>query len=350
MKVLIVSTPWYPSPPIAYGGIELVTWNLARGLAGLGCDVTLFAPPGEVESDARIRRVRCVAGDLADPHPSVEPDHLAGLSALLDRASFDVVSDHTVAGATTAIQAGVPCAVTAHRELTGERRAVYGRLATEAALVATSRRQAAAAAGMPVARVIPHGVDTDRLRPVETPSRDYLLFLGSMNENKGADLAVEVARISGRRLVIAAKCSEPGEIEYFESRIRPELDEQVSFVGEVGGEAKRAIIANAAALLFTTRWDEAFGLVVAEALSCGTPVVAFEVGAATEAIDHGRSGYLVRTAAEMAAAVAELGSLSPEHGRAVARLRYDYRVMARSYLELFQEIADETDPRLRREA
>ena len=350
MKVLVVSTPWYPSPPLAYGGIELVTWNLARGLAGFGCEVTLFAPPGELESDARVRRVRCAAGDLAHPDPSVEAAHLDSLAALLERESFDVVSDHTLTGAALAVHARIPCAVTAHRELSGDRTALYARIAAKAALVAVSSRQAAASGGIPIARVIPHGIDTDHLRPVADPSRDYLLFLGSMNENKGVDLAIEVARISGRRLVIAAKCSEPGEIEYFRSRIRPELDAQVSFVGEVGGHAKTALIANAAALLFTTRWDEAFGLVITEALSCGTAVIAFDVGAARDAIDHGRSGYLVRSVQEMAAAVEELGSLAPGHGRAVARLRYDYRMMARSYLELFGEIANEEDPRLRREA
>ncbi len=349
MKVLVVSTPWYPSPPRAYGGVELVTWNLSRGLAGLGCEVTLLAPAGEGEDDARIRRVRCAGGDLARPDPRVETSHLSSLSGLLERERFDVVSDHTLAGARLAADLGVPCVVTAHRELHGPVGAPYRNLGDTAALVAVSGRQAAAAE-VPVARVIPHGIDTDRLRPARSPSRDYLLFLGSMNENKGVDLAVQAALAARRRLVIAAKCAEPREIAYFESRIRPHLGDEVSFVGEVGGTAKADLIANAAALLFPTRWEEAFGLVIAEALSCATPVISFDVGAAREAVDHGRSGYIVDDVEEMAAAVEWLDRLDPAHGRMVARMRFDYRGMARAYSELFRELAAEDQSPLRREA
>ena len=349
MKVLVVSTPWYPSPPRAYGGIELVTWNLARGLAGLGCEVTLLAPPGEQEHDARIRRARCAGGDLARPDARVETSHLSSVTELLERERFAVVSDHTLVGARPAADLGVPCVVTAHRELHGPVGAPYRGLGDTAALVAVSRHQAAAAE-LPVARVIPHGIDTDRLRPAVSPSRDYLLFLGSMNENKGADLAVQAALAAGRRLVIAAKCAQPSELDYFEHRIRPQLGEQVSFVGEVGGTAKADLIANAAALLFPTRWEEAFGLVLAEALSCATPVISFDVGAAREAVDHGRSGYIVADVEEMAAAVQRLDRLDPAHGRTIARMRFDYRGMARAYLELFRELATEDESPLRREA
>ncbi len=350
MRVLVVSTPWYPSPPPAYGGIELVAWNLSRGLAGLGCEVTLLAPPGEVEDDPRIRRVRCPGGDLARSDPTVDAAHLSTLSRLLERESFDVISDHTLAGARLAAHAGIPCVVTAHREMNGPMGGLYRQLGDGAALVAISRRQAATASGVPIARVIPHGIDTDRLRPVPTPSRDYLLFLGSMNENKGVDIAVQAAHAAKRSLIIAAKCSEPHEISYFESRIRPFLGNGVSFVGEVGGMAKVDLIANAAALLFPTRWEEAFGLVIAEALSCSTPVIAFDVGAAREAVDHGRSGYIVRDANEMSAAVERLHRLAPGHGRAVAAMRFDYRVMARAYLELIQELVGQEGAPLRREA
>src|SRR5205823_5930471 len=145
--------------------------------------------------------------------------------------------------------------------------------------------------------------------PYRAVAGDYLLFLGRLSPDKGAGRAIEAARKADVPLLLAGKMREPWERDYFEARVAPYLSDEIQYLGEVGHERKLELLAGARALLFPIRWNEPFGLVMLEALACGTPVLAFPEGAAPEVVDHGRTGFLCRDETEMAEAVGQLGEL-----------------------------------------
>ena len=177
----------------------------------------------------------------------------------------------------------------------------YQRHGHKARLVAISRSQAASApAGVRIGDVVPNPIAVDRW-PLRAEKQDYLLWIGRMDPVKGAHRAIEAARLAGRTLVLAGPV-QTGQEEYFRERIEPHIDgRRVHYVGEVGGTAKQELFANAAALLMPVRWREPFGMVMVEALACGTPVIAFPEGAAAEIVIDGENGMLVADEAEMAA-------------------------------------------------
>jgi len=175
-------------------------------------------------------------------------------------------------------------------------------------VVAISHSQRRAAPEVPVAAVIHHGVDPASF-PVSPGTGGYVMFLGRMNPDKGAHRAIAVARAAGKQIVLAAKMWEPAKRRYFTECVEPLLGPDAVYVGDVGGVRKLGLLANAEALLNPIRWPEPFGLVMIEALVCGTPVLTFAEGAAPEIVEHGRSGFLCDDEDDMAAAVATCARL-----------------------------------------
>jgi len=173
--------------------------------------------------------------------------------------------------------------------------------------------------------------------PFHAAKEDYLLFIGQIASIKGAHLAVEVARRLGMRLIIAGKV-DPRNRQYFAETIEPYIDgKQIQFLGEVGYE-KRELYANARCLLMPICWEEPFGLVMAEAMACGTPVIAFNRGSAPELIVDGETGYIVRDADEMADAVGRLDRLDPHRCRQHVQENFDTPIMVQRYLEVYERI------------
>jgi glycosyltransferase involved in cell wall biosynthesis len=182
-----------------------------------------------------------------------------------------------------------------------------------------------------------NGIDVHSF-PFRDQKDDFLLFLSRISEEKGPHLAVEVARRTGRRLVIAGKVDE-SDREFYTSVVEPLIDgEQVVFLGEADGRMKRDLYSRAHALLMPITWDEPFGLVLAEAQACGTPVISMNRGAAPEIVAHGKTGFIVDTVEEMAAAVRRVPEISPAACRAHVELNFDARVMADSYLRMYGSI------------
>jgi glycosyltransferase involved in cell wall biosynthesis len=170
--------------------------------------------------------------------------------------------------------------------------------------------------------------------------KDYLLWAGRMDPVKGAHRAIEAARLAGRTLVLAGPV-QTGQEPYFRERIEPHVDgRRVQYVGEVAGASKLQLYANAAALLMPVRWREPFGMVMVEALACGTPVIAFPEGAAAEIVIDGENGMLVADEAGMARAVHRLHSIDPRRCRASVAERYDVAVSAAGYEQLYRDAID----------
>jgi glycosyltransferase involved in cell wall biosynthesis len=212
-------------------------------------------------------------------------------------------------------------------------------------VVAISHEQVRSAPTVPFRTVIHHGVDVEAF-PLGSGDGGYVLFLGRMSPDKGPHRAIEIARAAGRRILLAAKMWDADEHRYFAERVEPMLGEDAVFLGAVAGVQKLELLAGAEALLNPIRWPEPFGLVMIEALACGTPVLSFAAGAAPEIVEHGRTGFLCADEADMARALGEVRGLDRAACRASALSRFSAARMALDHLRLYGELlADPIDLR-----
>jgi glycosyltransferase involved in cell wall biosynthesis len=336
MKIAQVSPLYEAVPPKLYGGTERVVAHLTDALVDLGHDVTLFAT-AEAQTKARLVAVRDQAIRL-DPSP-LKSD-LAAHLVMLDEVRrlqdrFDVIHFHTDMIHFPMFEAR------AQRTLT----TLHGRLDMKDLagaydrwrrfpLVSISDAQRVFLPDANWVGTVDHGMPPSLYRFGASP-RGYLAFLGRISPEKGPDRAIAIAKAVGMPLKIAAKV-DAADRAYFETQIAPLLDHPlIEFVGEIGDADKSDFLGGAEALLFPIEWPEPFGLVMIEAMACGTPVVAYRYGSAPEIIENGLTGVLVRGEAEAIAAIAAARRLD----RAAIRRRFEQRfaapVMAQAYVDLY---------------
>jgi glycosyltransferase involved in cell wall biosynthesis len=332
VRIGLIAPPWIPVPPPSYGGTEVVVDNLARGLAARGHDVRLFTVG---ESTCPVERASFFDRAVQPTGTTVaEAAHvLAGYEALAD---CDLIHDHTVVGPLTWARTrhGPPIVTTNHGEFNAMTRLIYKVIGERVAVVAISHSQRSGAPEVRTAAVIHHGVDMDVYG--YGPGGDYFLFIGRMNPDKGVADAIRLARRAGRRIIVVSKMWEDVERQYFEHEVRPLLGPDVELLPETTLEHKVELLQHAAALLNTIKWPEPFGLVMAEALACGTPVVGFPRGAAPEIVDHGTTGYLDPD--EDALLRAPIESIDRQACRAAARQRFSIERMAREHELLYERV------------
>lgn len=340
LRIGLVAPPWVPVPPPAYGGTEVVVDNLARGLADLGHSVRLFTVG---ESTCPVERDFLYDAVPPDPMGSsvAEAAHvLAAYESLRDEV--DVVHDHTALGPLVAGRTGlchVPVVATHHGPFSPENLRIVGEAARTASIVAISHSQARFARHVPIAAVIHHGIDLEQYTP-GPGGGGYLLFVGRMSYDKGVHRAIRVARATGRRLVIASKVREKSEHDYFEGEVRPLLGPDTELLVEPPVDVRMDLLHHADALLNPISWPEPFGLVMAESLACGTPVIAYPCGAAPEIVEHGRTGFLCRDEDEMLAAVLRVDELDRAACRASAQERFSLQRMARDHDHLYARVLE----------
>jgi glycosyltransferase involved in cell wall biosynthesis len=334
----MLAPPWIAVPPPGYGGVESVVSVLTEALVRRGVDVTLFCAPGSSSSAD-------VVPLLADSHPDeieralYEADHVARAFEEIELAvpGFDVVHDHCgFTALAMADRLATPFVHTLHGQFTPATAAFYTRHGHKAAIVPISGAQLASApVGLAMTDAIPNPIDVGAW-PMREQKDDYLLWVGRMTADKGPHRAITAARAAGVPLVLAG-IVQPGQRAFFECEIAPHLDgPHVRFAGEVGGAAKRALFAGARALLMPIRWEEPFGMVMVEALSCGTPVIAFPEGAAAELVIDGRTGFLVEDETAMAAAVGHLSEIAPRDCRDWVAQHCDVDVVAAAYEQTYR--------------
>ena len=339
MRVSLFSPVWFAVPPGRYGGIEAVVHNLAEGLVDAGVDVTLFAS-GDSSTRAELVSVFDTAPSERIGQTFWELQH--ALSFLERAGDFDVVHDHSgLLGLTLFGLTRCPLIHTVHGPLTGEPGAVYERACAvvhDVGLVSLTLSQRAPLPHLPWVANIGNAIDASRY-PLRRRPGESLLFLGRMSPEKGAHRAIRVARCAGRPLKIAAKCREPGEVAYFERFVEPHLGPDVEYVGEVGHEEKCRLLAEAHALLVPIEWQEPFGLVMIEALACGTPVVALRRGSVPELLRHGSTAFVADDLGGMVAGVDLVGDLDPAELRRDVEKRFSVERMVDAHLQLYEAVA-----------
>jgi glycosyltransferase involved in cell wall biosynthesis len=321
-----------PVVPEAGSAIEQLVRLLTEELVRRGHEVTLFAT-GDSRTSARLRSVypRSYKKDwrMWDNWQYHELMHLA--SAFERAGEFDVIHSHVYHFAPPLARlVRTPALHTDHIPQTGNVRAVYTRY-PDAHIVALSRYHRDKFEGLEDVPIVYNGVDTGSF-PYGEKGGDYLLFLGHMIERKGPVEAIEVARKAGMRLVMAGDARDG----YFDAKVKPLVDGKlVEYVGPVGIEERNELLAGAGALLFTSLYSEPFGLVMVEAMACGTPVAALERCAVPEIVDRGATGYYARDAGSLAAMIPEVLALDRAHVREQAQKRFDHRRMTGEYEALY---------------
>ena len=325
-------------PPKLYGGTERVVAWLVDELVALGHDVTLFAS-GDSVTRAKLEAVWPRALRLGRPRS----DPMAAQAALLEAVSrrageFDVIHVHVDWLPLPLLsRLGVPFVTTTHGRLDLPGLSDVVRLFPDAPYVSISDNQSSALSEANWIGTIYHGMPVDLLRP-SFERGSYLAFLGRITAEKGPEVAIRIARAAKMPLRIAAKVPR-GERTYFKEKLEPQIDgKQVQLVGEVNDRTKQEFLAGAAALLFPINWPEPFGLVMIEAMACGTPVIAFRSGSVPEVIDEGVTGFVVTGEVEAIAAVRRLGELDRRGVRARFEQRFTAERMARDYLQFYESL------------
>ena len=342
LRVGVLAPPWVPVPPPGYGGTESVLDRLVRGLEVAGHDVRLWTtgdatcpvPCGWAFDSSCRNRMGTSAVELRQV--------LEGYEWLIGEGC-DVVHDHTLAGPFLA-PASMPVITTNHGPFEDpELTTIYRNTPGTIPIIAISQTQATAARqrGIRVSYVIHHGIDVDEV-PAGNGLGDergrYLMFLGRMDRTKGVIRAIDIARATDSRLIIAAKMSEPEEQRFFEREVAARCVDGIEFVGEVGGSDKYRMLGAATALLNPIEWPEPFGLVMVETLAAGTPVITTPHGAAPEIIDDGVTGFICDDDAALVRAVRAVSTIDRGRCRADVDRRFSVTLMVQRHVDAYDRL------------
>jgi glycosyltransferase involved in cell wall biosynthesis len=339
VRIAEIAPPWFTVPPRHYGGIELVVSLLADGLVSRGHDVTLFASGGS-STKAEI------VSPLEDPpDPSLLGnlwfDAFHALSAYLDIERFDVVHDHSgiVGPSLAAVLGGRPPVVhTLHGPWTEPTRRYYSLIDQRVQLVAISDAQRNDNPALRYLATVHNGIDLDAY-PLRTDKEDFLVYVGRANPDKGPTRAIEVARRAGLPLAMIVKKAEPFERSYWDEMVVPLLTDDVEVYEAVPHEIKVDLLGRARAMVFPIDWPEPFGLVMVEAMACGTPVVTCPAGAAVEVVVDGVTGYLRESIDDLVDAVHAVDRCDPHACREHVAENFSADRMVDAYERLLGDVA-----------
>ncbi|ERF68647.1 hypothetical protein EPUS_09140 [Endocarpon pusillum Z07020] len=351
LRIAIVAPLYYTVPPTKYGGTERVVAYLIEGLVSLGHSVTLYAAEG-CKTGAEL--VQCtpitlhdagITGTIAEMQ---YPYTLQLKRVLADLTSYDVVNIHhgIFPFHRDIFDRPGPYVWTDHCELHVENKGetlqtLYNNANAGATSISDSQRDILTGAEYWL-QTIYHGLPKYLLAPVSSTKPEYLAFLGRLAPEKGAPDAVRISALAGKHLKVAAKREAIHET-YFKESVKPLFEKHdVDYIGEIADAGKSVFLSGAVALIFPIAWKEPFGLVMIEAIACGTPVIAYNKGAVPEVVEEGVTGFIVNSVEEAAARVADAAKLDRKRIRAEFEKRWTSVTMAQKYEELFYRIRDGT--------
>ncbi|HEX5474719.1 MAG TPA: glycosyltransferase family 4 protein [Vicinamibacterales bacterium] len=337
MRIALVAPPFIPVPPVAYGGTELFIAHLAEGLCARGHDVVVYAN-GESRVACEVRSCYPQADWPPDPEANLalkSIDHAAWAIADVRTDHFDAVHLNDASTVPLSRFTDVPCVYTLHHPHVPSLSTLYQRY-PEVDYVAISDAQRRCESGIKI-QTIYHGLRIDDYA-FEDRKEDYVCFLGRMAPVKAPHLAIAAARLAGVRLKLAGEI-QPVFREYWDCAVAPGIDgHQIEYIGEADHAVKVDLLANARALLFPIQWEEPFGLVMIEAMACGTPVLALHGGAVDEVVVDGENGRLCDDVEEMAEWAAD-PLVDPYRCRRDAERRFSLERMTGDYEALYRRLA-----------
>jgi glycosyltransferase involved in cell wall biosynthesis len=353
MRIAQVAPPFESVPPSRYGGTERVVATLTDALVERGHDVTLFA---SADSRTRARLVPVVDEAVwhhRPPYENFDPFMAMTLGRLLrEMDHFDVVHSHLDFFGFPAARAGQwPVVSTLHGRLDLPELEPLFREFDDVPLVSISDAQREPAPDANWLATVYHGIELDGYTFNPEPG-SYLAFLGRISPEKGVDTAIRIASRVGMPIRIAARMPLPHKDDpaarrdwaYYQNEVQPLLQgSDVELIGQVAGPHKDRFLRNAAALLFPIRWPEPFGLVMPEALACGTPVLALRAGSVPEVIEDGVTGFVRDTEDELAEAVGRLGEIDRARCRQEVERRFSPAAMAAGYEDVYAYLLDGRD-------
>ncbi|MEX8548197.1 MAG: glycosyltransferase [Mucilaginibacter sp.] len=336
MKIALTADPELPVPPQLYGGIERIINGLITNYTQQGHDVTLFAHP---DSTANCKLI---------PYPG--KDHSAKsfiancftISKNILRGNFDIVhSFGRLAYLTPVLPLKIPKLMSYQREPTISQVKKALLLAKKNSLYFSGCSNYITNQIKPFAPAftVYNGVSTEIYQAETTVKTDApLVFLGRIEPVKGTHIAIEIALKTQKKLIIAGNI--PAEHQYyFDQQIQPFLNTQITYIGAVNDEQKNNLLQNSLALLMPVQWNEPFGIVMIEAMACGTPVIGFKRGAVPEVITYGKTGFYGETVAELIEAVQQVHLLNRSAIRKLIENQFSDTIIAAQYLDLYQRIS-----------
>lgn len=337
MRVALIAPPFIPVPPVEYGGTELFISDLAIGLKDLGVDVVVYTN-GEstvpVEKKWLFEKSQWpIKGD--DYAQLKDMEHTAWAIEDASR-SCDVIHMNSAIGLACSRLSKIPFVYTLHHPTDRQLSAAYSRL-PDVNYVCISNDQCKRE-NMPRLHTIHHGIDLSKYQ-LRTEKEKYFSFIGRIAPIKGTHLAIEIAKRAGIPLKIAGEV-QPMYREYFEAKVKPHIDGSlVEYIGLADLAAKNELLGNSMAMLFPIKWDEPFGLVMVEAMACGTPVLALRAGSVPEVVKNGVSGYVSRNVNDLVQHAKNV-NFSPAVVRQYVEDNFSQAKMARDYCALYTRILE----------
>jgi len=333
MRIAVLAPVAWRTPPRHYGPWEQVAFNISEGLAKRGIDITLFATKDSFTSgtlDGIIER-----GYEEDKMQDAKVLECMHISYVMEQAhKFDLIHNHfDFLPLTYSRLISTPMITTIHGFSSPLIIPVYKRYNDINYYVSISN--ADRHPSLEYIATIYHGIHQEEFEFIEKP-QDYLISFGRIHPDKGTDEAIAIAKASNKRLLIAGIIQHP---EYFKERVEPFIDgDQIVFLGHAGPEKRRELLGNAIALLHPIYFNEPFGLSVAEAMFCGTPVIAYNRGSMSELIQDGLSGFLVNNIEEAVNAVNSIGQINRRDCYTYATAKFSYDTMINKYIEAYEAI------------
>ncbi|MBN8704498.1 MAG: glycosyltransferase family 4 protein [Bacteroidetes bacterium] len=336
MKIALVADCWIPVPPTLYGGIERIIDMIATEFSSAGHDVVLVAHPDSVSSGRLI------------PYRGAKPDHLPDtlrnmltVSGLRSWKPDIIHSFGRLAYLSLLYRSSIPKIMSYQREPTLKMIKMAMYLSKKDSLFFTGCSNYISGQIKPFgpAATVYNGIEVSKYTFVrEVPDDAPVAFLGRIEPVKGPMNAIKAAKAAGRKLILAGNVPEEHS-EYFETIIKPEIDgKEILYIGPVNDQQKNEFLGQCAAFLMPIDWNEPFGIVMAEAMACGTPVIGYPRGAVPEVVENGITGFTCQDTVSMATAINSVGQISRQKVRTAAETRFSSQVIAGQYLDLYGKI------------
>ncbi|MGE5297760.1 MAG: glycosyltransferase family 4 protein [Acidobacteriaceae bacterium] len=341
MRIAQIAPLWIPIPPRTYGGIELMVFNLVEELKKRGHEIVLYASGDShagVETKSVVEQALWLQKQVRNPHAAI----IRMLNQIRqDVGAYDLIHNHfnffmfPLANEPKA----PPILTTIHNPIDQSLAETIKQFPNlHFCVLSEDERKSAEEFGIATDGVVPNGIEIEKYT-FNPKMGDYLLYLGRLNREKGIATALSVAKKSNTKIVVAGNIVGAEEWTYFMHEVQPNLNEEnVKFVGQVDFAEKIKLLSNAKALLFPIDRREPFGLVMIEAMACGTPVIAFGKGSVPEIVENGKNGFVVNTEDEMVQMVDKIGFINREHCRKAVEEKYTIKHMTDKYEEIYQKI------------